>query len=156
MRASRVVLGGGRRFFHPKYVWSPAGGYWNDGPELNLKQLAILGGAWATGIYIVAQIGSGAEVRFWQLSSVHLLARKGLTRGRCCRSDTGGPTHGRRHCGDPSRVISRRVAREFCSVWVCDGNQRPCARTMDVDTSFTSARFRDWAYPTHGNPYRAP
>ncbi len=32
MRATQALLGGGRRFFYPRYVFTPAGGWWGHEP----------------------------------------------------------------------------------------------------------------------------
>jgi len=63
MRATRAVMGGGRRFFHPRYVWSPAGGYWNDGPVGAEKRAWMLFAGAALLTAAVAKYSASHEVR---------------------------------------------------------------------------------------------
>lgn len=63
VRASRIVRGGGRRFFYPRTMWSPAGGYWNDVPPGSEGRGWMLYAAAAVAIFSVARYSSSHEVR---------------------------------------------------------------------------------------------
>ena len=63
MRATRAVMGGGRRFFHPRYIWSPAGGYWNEGAPGSEKRSWILPVAWVLAVSAVLSVGAKNDVR---------------------------------------------------------------------------------------------
>ena len=46
-RSSLRKLGGGGHFPHPKYVWSPAGGWWGNtanGPRNSIIAVSIMAG----------------------------------------------------------------------------------------------------------------
>ena len=62
MKATRAVMGGGRRFFHPRYVWSPAGGYWNDGSAAAAGRKWLLFGGAGMLIFAVSRYSSSHEV----------------------------------------------------------------------------------------------
>jgi hypothetical protein len=59
MKASRVLLGGGRRFLYPRYVWSPAGGYWSEGGKAPSVVLAL---TWVLAVSAVASYSGSHEV----------------------------------------------------------------------------------------------
>ncbi|KAA0147503.1 hypothetical protein FNF27_01732 [Cafeteria roenbergensis] len=61
MKATRAVMGGGRRFFHPRYVWSPAGGYWNDGSAAAAGRKWLLFGGAGMLIFAVSRYSSSHE-----------------------------------------------------------------------------------------------
>ena len=46
MRLTRVALGGGRRFFYPRFVWTPAAGWWESsyqgGKDYSLPVAVVL------------------------------------------------------------------------------------------------------------------
>lgn len=49
---SNPAMGGDRRFYYPKYVWSPAGGWWHNPP--NWKRNTVLVGLGIVAVNIAA------------------------------------------------------------------------------------------------------
>jgi hypothetical protein len=62
MRATAALAGGGRRFFYPKTVWSPAGGWWNSAPPNAGRAGAIAVASIATGVALVFNVSRKHEV----------------------------------------------------------------------------------------------
>lgn len=54
---------GGRAFFYPKHVWTPAGGWWNLAPNGWQRNTAIAFGCIGTVAYGVFTVSASKEVR---------------------------------------------------------------------------------------------
>jgi len=63
MRASAIVRGGGRHYFYPKEVWSPAGGWWNYTPEGWQRATALAFMGIAAGVALTFRVSAANEVR---------------------------------------------------------------------------------------------
>lgn len=72
MRPTQVLLGGGRRFFYPKHVWTPAGGYWNHNPPGARKSLPYILAFWVGSTFLVYNIGTENAVSVLSTSSMKL------------------------------------------------------------------------------------
>lgn len=63
MKVTAPVLGGGRRFFHPRYVWTPIGGWWHDKPPTHDKAWPLVLAGYGVALFTIFQISSAREVR---------------------------------------------------------------------------------------------
>mgnify|MGYP004159182597 CR=1 FL=1 len=63
MKVTAPVLGGGRRFFHPRYVWAPIGGWWHDKPPNHDKAWPLVLAGYGVALFAIFQVSSAREVR---------------------------------------------------------------------------------------------
>lgn len=93
MQATRAVLGGDRKFNYPKYVWTPAGGWWHhpvNGPRnTRIAALAIV--AVAIPIMMVSaskevrpQAGAQPSLRHCRLRLTITCADRAVNVGALC------------------------------------------------------------------------
>lgn len=63
MRASSVLTSGGRHYFYPKQVWSPAGGWWNFQPAGWENATAMVAAGVLAGMALTFSVSRSLEVR---------------------------------------------------------------------------------------------
>ena len=64
MRVSAALRSGGRHYFYPKQVWSPAGGWWNFQPAGWENATALVAAGIFGGVVLTFNVSRSIEVRF--------------------------------------------------------------------------------------------